>query len=213
MLASAPSDLGATDANVRDLAEAAARLDGDAMRPMAQASIAEYGAMMTWDQLIRPVWDRLRTRPDDAGAELVFSRAMTEALAVVRPRRTVFPSSVLLASADEEGRALPLTVLAAALGESGARCSVLGAPVSAGTLSTAIGRLRPGIAVIWTEPSDTTDAGELRTVIATSARCTLIAAGPGWDAVAVPAGVIRPGDVGTATVLVLALLAAASGVV
>lgn len=208
------SSVSRREDGVQSLTRAAAGLDSDAMRELVQGSIAEHGVLMTWEQLIRPVWSRLRNRRDDTGlslgSELIFGRAMTEALVRIRPRPTVYGPTVLLACANEKHRTLPLDVLAAALAESGANCCVLGARVPAQAVAAAIGGLRPGMVIIWSQTSETADPAELLRIIAAPTTSTLIAAGPGWDAVAVPRLVMRPGDVGTATVMALTLLAGRS---
>lgn len=203
--------LSRDEGNVRSLTAAAAQLDGEGIRQMVQGSIAERGVLMTWEQLVRPVWERLRTQSDNdgwsVGEELVLNRATIEALRTFRPRRTAFPAPALLACVNEEHHTLSLEVLAAALTESGANCCVLGARVPARALADAVGRLKPRVVVIWSQTSDTADAGEISTVMTAGLTTTVVAAGPGWDAAAIPPLVTQPNDVGTATILTLTLLA------
>lgn len=72
-------------ARVLALTRAALDLDGCLLRAIVRESIEEIGVVATWEQLVRPVWEHLASRPDNAGgspgAEHFYARTAYEVLA------------------------------------------------------------------------------------------------------------------------------------
>jgi len=187
--------VGAAGPAVRGLTRAAMRLDGARVRQLATDAITTHGVVAAWSDLLAPALIHIghkhaRTRTL-IEVEHLLSREISFALAgVVRPDAT---ARVLLACADEEQHSLPIEALSAALAERGQATRLLGARVPPSALRDAIRRAGPDVVVIWSQTSDTADAGQLAGLLAARPTVKLpIAAGPGWDAV--PDSMTRPGS-------------------
>lgn len=197
----------------RGLATAALRLDAPAMRDLIAGSIARNGVIQTWSEVLIPVLIGVGERFAATGryieVEHLLSRCVSEAFgAVIRPVAHGESPQVLLSCADEEQHSLPLEALAAALAENGATCRLLGARVPTAALADAIGRTAPLAVVVWSQLPTTGGGGQLHTLMSGVRHAMLlIAAGPGWDRAALPAGTATPHSLGDAVALVLPLLA------
>jgi MerR family transcriptional regulator, light-induced transcriptional regulator len=191
-------------ADARRLARAAADLDTELIARIVQNSVDSIGAISTWEQLIQPVWHHLAQ--DGDVAELLFVQAARRALSTGRRRPVAARPSVLLACADEELQAFPLEALIVSLEESGTSCCTLGARVPPQALAAATARLQPAVVVIWSQTRDTAAATEVRTVAEARPATTIVAAGPGWTDAPLSSAVLRPTDLSTALVLILAIL-------
>lgn len=158
-------------------------------------------AAAAWTRVICPVLRDIGRLPAQAGqhvaAEHLLSRAASAALAAVR--RPDGPAAVLLACAAEEQHSLPLEALAAGLAERGVRSRMLGARVPAAALAAAVARTGPRAVVLWAQQPATAGAEQLRAVVTARPRPVLVAAaGPGWSAGPLPAGVAALTDYGDA---------------
>ncbi|TDC73094.1 MerR family transcriptional regulator [Micromonospora sp. KC606] len=195
----------------RGLARAAVRLDSMAISETIEQALGRDGVVATWDGLLRPVLTGIGERhAATAGlieVEHLMSRCVSEAFAAVaRAGKATAPPRILLSCADEEQHTLPLEALAAALAEAGVSYRMLGARVPVAALVEAVNRTGPAAAVIWSHTMATADPGQLTTLLAAPRRPLLVlAAGPGWRADALPAGVIRPVDLTAAVSLALAV--------
>ncbi|MEO3779342.1 MerR family transcriptional regulator [Micromonospora sp. B11E3] len=195
----------------RGLARAAVRLDSAAIGEAIARHLAAEGVVATWDRLLRPVLagigDRHAATAGLIEVEHLVSRCVSEAFATVgRAGTATGPARILLSCADEEQHTLPLEALAAALAEAGVAYRMLGARVPAPALVEAVNRTGPAAVVLWSHTRDTADPAQLTALLAGPHRPLLaLAAGPGWQADALPAGVVRPADLAEARALALAV--------
>ncbi|MGR6316604.1 MerR family transcriptional regulator [Micromonospora soli] len=195
----------------RGLARAAMRLDPVAIGETIAHALDTDGVVATWDGLLRPVLAGIGERhAATAGlieVEHLMSRSVSEAFATVaRARPPAGPARILLSCADEEQHTLPLEALAAALAEAGVGYRLLGARVPEAALLEAVARTGPAAVVLWSHTPATADPHQLAALLAAPRRPLLVlAAGPGWRAETLPAGVARPVDLTEAVSLALAV--------
>ncbi|RGC68998.1 HTH-type transcriptional repressor YcgE [Micromonospora sp. MW-13] len=195
----------------RGLARAAMRLDSVAIGETIARALAADGVVATWDGLLRPVLVGIGERHAATGGlvevEHVVSRCVSEAFATVtRAGPATGPARILLSCADEEQHTLPLEALAAALAEANVAYRMLGARVPAAALVEAVNRTGPAAVVVWSHLQATADPAQLTVLLASPRRPLLVlAAGPGWRADSLPAGVVRPVDLAEAVALALAV--------
>ncbi|MFC8846710.1 MULTISPECIES: MerR family transcriptional regulator [unclassified Micromonospora] len=195
----------------RGLARAAMRLDSVAIGETIAHALAADGVVATWEGLLRPVLAGIGERhAATAGlieVEHLVSRCVSEAFATVaRAGSAAGPARILLSCADEEQHTLPLEALAAALAEAGVAYRMLGARVPAVALVEAVNRTGPAAVVVWSHTRATADPAQLTVLLASPRRPLLVlAAGPGWRADSLPAGVVRPVDLAEALSLALAV--------
>ncbi|MBQ1076118.1 MerR family transcriptional regulator [Micromonospora sp. C31] len=195
----------------RGLARAAMRLDAVAIGETIALALQADGVIVTWDALLRPVLSGIGERHAATGGlievEHLMSRCVSEAFAVVaRAGAPAGPPRVLLSCADDEQHTLPLEALAAALAEAGVGYRMLGARMPLPALVEAVNRTGPAAVVIWSHTRATADPAQLNALLAAPRRPLLVlAAGPGWLADSLPAGVVRPVDLAEAVSLALAL--------
>ncbi|SCL23750.1 B12 binding domain-containing protein [Micromonospora nigra] len=195
----------------RGLARAAMRLDSVAISDAIARALAADGVVTTWDGLLRPVLAGIGERhAATAGlieVEHLVSRCVSEAFATVaRSHPATGSPRILLSCADEEQHSLPLEALAAALAEAGVAYRMLGARVPVAALIEAIRRTGPAAVVVWSHTRATADPAQLTALFAAPRRPLLVlAAGPGWRADLLPAGVVRPVDLAEAVSLAVAV--------
>ncbi|MFF5213934.1 MerR family transcriptional regulator [Micromonospora sp. NPDC000442] len=195
----------------RGLARAAMRLDAAAISETISHTIAADGVVATWDRLLRPLLVGIGERHATTGllieVEHLVSRCVSAALgAVASAGPAPGPSRVLLSCADEEQHSLPLEALAAALAEAGVGYRMLGARVPTAALLAAVDRTGPAAVVLWSQTRATADPAQLTALLTAPNRPMLVlAAGPGWPARALPAGVVRPTDLTEAVSLTVAV--------
>ncbi|MEU8152599.1 MerR family transcriptional regulator [Micromonospora sp. NPDC048986] len=195
----------------RGLARAAMRLDAAAISETIAHTLAASGVVATWEGLLRPVLVGIGERhAATAGlieVEHLVSRCVSEALAAAsRANVPTGPARILLSCADEEQHTLPLEALAAALAEAGVSYRMLGARVPVAALVEAVNRTGPAAVVLWSHTRATADPTQLSALLAAPRRPLLVlAAGPGWRADTLPAGVVRPVDLAEAVSLSVAV--------
>lgn len=195
----------------RGLARAAMRLDSVTIGRTIADALAADGVVATWEGLLRPVLAGIGERhAATAGlieVEHLMSRCVSEAFAsAARAYPTVGPPRILLSCADEEQHSLPLEALAAALAEAGVSYRMLGARVPVLALVEAVNRTGPAAVVLWSHTRATADPHQLAALLAVPRRPLLaLAAGPGWRADSLPAGVVRPVDLAEALSLAVAV--------
>lgn len=195
----------------RGLARAAMRLDSIAITEAISRAIRADGVVVTWDTLLRPVLVGLGERHAATSSliavEHLVSRCVSEAFAAVaRTHAAVGPPRILLSCADEEQHSLPLEALGAALAEAGVAYRLLGARVPVRALLEAVGRTGPAAVVLWSHTQNTADPTQLTALLTGPHRPLLVlAAGPGWQADSLPAGVLRPVDLAEALSLAVAV--------
>ena len=208
---------GGVHPGAQQLAAAALDLDGPGVRRLLGAELAVRGVVATWEGLLRPLfaaigeqWERI---PYIIAVEHLLSHIATAALAVPLERAAGPGRPVVLACAPHEEHELPLTALAAALGEQGVPATVLGARTPAGATrgAAAWAAARTELAASAHPPGTTL---VLLAVVADHADPALlsdlpdsvrpIAAGPGWHGPDLPRTVSRTDGLADALRLVLA---------
>ncbi|MFE9651785.1 MerR family transcriptional regulator [Micromonospora sp. NPDC006431] len=195
----------------RGLARAAMRLDSVAIGETIAHALATDGVVATWDGLLRPVLAGIGERHAATAAlievEHLMSRCVSEALAAAaRSHPTAGPPPILLSCADEEQHTLPLEALGAALAETGVGYRMLGARVPVAALLEAVDRTGPAAVALWSHTRATAGPHQLSALLAAPRRPLLVlAAGPGWQADTLPAGVVRPVDLTEAVSLAVAV--------
>lgn len=225
VLAAIPGRSGATgtaDASLRlptglhpgahQLATAALDLDGPGVRRLLGAELAVCGVVATWEGLLRPLlaaigeqWERV---PYTVAVEHLLSYVATAALAASTGLPAEGSRPVLLTCVPREEHELPLTALAAALGEQGVAATVLGARAPGGTTRTGTtwtalvnsGLPPEATVVLLAVMADHADPVLLQDV-PDSVR--LIAAGPGWLGWDLPRAVAHTDGLADAVRLVL----------
>jgi hypothetical protein len=202
---------GRTGPVARGLLRAAMRLDPVGIRETVERVIAADGVVGAWEGVLSPVLAGIGERHAATGAyievEHLLSRGLSEVFAAVgRPPDTAGPSRILLSCADEEQHTLPLEALSAALAEVGVGTRLLGARVPLPALLEAVDRTGPAAVVVWSHSRATGDPVQLVGLLARPRRPLLVlAAGPGWLADTMPAGVVRPNSLGEAVLLTVAV--------
>lgn len=84
-------------------------------------------------------------------------------------------------------------------------CS-LGAGMPPQALYSAVRRVRPAVAVVWSQTAATADAAQLLPLLIDRSCRTLVAAGPGWTTVTLPPDVVRPSNLSEAVGTILHLI-------
>lgn len=188
----APSDPSSAADPVVALAGAAARLDAAAITTVLTTSLTEHGVITTWDRLCRPAFARLDVAVvGDLGctdAQLLLSWAITTCLRRFPVAPPAQDRPVLLACTAEEHHALPLEALSAALAERQVPAAMLGPAVPAAALLHSAQHLRPSAVVIWSHRAATATPAVLASLHPHTD--AVIAAGPGWQHVAIGPAVL-----------------------
>ncbi|GAA0724284.1 MerR family transcriptional regulator [Dactylosporangium roseum] len=200
------SDAPDTGATVRGLTRAALRLDAPAVRQRIFRAVQDLGVVAAWDSVLRPVLAAIGDRHEATGALVEVEHLVSGCVsavfgAVPRPDAGV-PVDILLACADEEQHSLPIEALAAALAAEGVPARTLGARVPPAALTAAIRRTGPAAVLVWSHLASTANPAQLERVLAERGRpVVLAAAGPGWSEATLPEGVLRPGTLTEALVI------------
>lgn len=201
--------LGRAAPAARGLARAAMRLDGPAQRDILEMTVDNLGVVEAWEQVIMPVLVGIGERYESTHrfieVEHLISRSVTEVMGSIRRPSSDQVPRVLLAAADEELHTLPLEALAAALAQAGVATRLLGARVPPEALSNAVTRTGPAAVVLWSQTPSTSDPDQLRRLLSGAHIPVLIAAaGPGWQADQLPAGVMLLGNLSDAVRMITA---------
>jgi hypothetical protein len=196
----------------RILARAGTALDSAAMVGVLTGSIRGMGVIATWDRVACPVLRALEQLPFDTGQQIaverLLSRAVSEAFASVPRPEPGVPVRVLLACANDEQHTLALQAVAAAVAEFGMSSCSLGAGMPPRALRRAVRRIRPVVAVVWSQTPATADPEHLLPLLIDRPCPALVAAGPGWTAVTLPDAVVRPTNLSEAFDTILGLITA-----
>jgi DNA-binding transcriptional MerR regulator len=200
-----------TAAAARGLSRAALRLDAPAVRQRIAEAVHELGVVGAWNGVLRPVLVAIGERHAASGklveVEHVVSGCISAVFGAVPRPPAGRPVQILLACADEEQHSLPIEALAAALAVAGVPARSLGARVPPAALRSAVRRTGPVGVLVWSHLPSTADPAQLEAILAERARPVLLAAaGPGWDE-RQPAGVVRPGSLTEALVMLTSALA------
>jgi hypothetical protein len=166
-------------------------LDAPAVTAILARALAEDGASVMWDGLLRPVLSAAGRRWEQTGEGVEVEHLLSECAlgvlrsAAVRPRDGVRQRPVLVACAPGDQHSLPVYALSAALADSGVHCRVLGADVPLAALSSATRRLGPAVVFVYAL-MPISDLSPLTGLPSTRPRTTILAGGPGWDPSRVP---------------------------
>jgi DNA-binding transcriptional MerR regulator len=170
----------------RGLAAAAMALDAAGIASLVRHSLAEHGAIHTWDELVRPVLGAIGRRWETTGEGVEVEHLVSYTVdAVFRNHALEGPEPahgrpLLLASAPGELHNLPLSALAAAAAEHGAAARQLGPATPAAAIAAAVRRTGPCALLLWSQAPATADVAVLAALPVTRPPVTVIAAGPGW---------------------------------
>ncbi len=173
-------------------------LDSAACQRIIMGSLGERGALVTWEELVRPVLVAIGKRWAETArgveVEHSFSAVLMGALAahsaeLAQPRNG---RPALLASVPDELHDLPLAILQAALADLGIRSHVLGARTPSVALNDAVVRLGPPVVFLWAQMPGP-QAPELPPVRPAP---LLLVGGPGWTEI--PAQAQQVTDLGDA---------------
>ncbi len=184
--------------SARGLARAAMALDSQSCHRTVGASLAERGAIRTWEELLRPVLGAIGERWEQTsrGVEIEhsFSTVVAGALAahsagLDRPRNG---RPVVLASAADELHDLPLMVLQAALSDVAIRSHVIGPRTPDDALRDALARLGPPVVFLWAQMP----GAHVPELPPQRPAPTVVVGGPGWAAT--PDGVEHVADLAQA---------------
>jgi MerR family transcriptional regulator, light-induced transcriptional regulator len=180
---------------VRQLREAALRLDADRVVALLSRAVDEHGVTVVWETLLRPALSGIGDRwADDVGciaAEHLLSECATRVLHQGMPGRTRRDRPVLLVCAPGEAHVLPLHALAAALAERSVPSRLLGSATPAEATMVAARRLQPSAVVVWAQLPKTADPEVFAALPPTRGGRLLVAAGPGWAQTRLPSPVTR----------------------
>lgn len=189
-----------TERLVDDVLAAAHEMDPVVLSHRLDRVLVEHGVVPSWERLLVPVLTRLGEQIGDSTQciEVEHLLSWTILASLHRAAPPVGPDGhpVLLACAPGERHILPLEALCAALAERGVHASMLGADVPVGSLVAAADRIRPLAIVLWAH----TPATAAPTALLALRGCTdlPVAAGPGWAADGLPAGVLLVGSLSEA---------------
>ncbi|MGY1634970.1 MerR family transcriptional regulator [Geodermatophilus sp. SYSU D01186] len=179
-----PREPRSANVTVRQLREAALRLDGDRVVALLARAVEEQGVTVVWETLLRPALIGIGDRwADDVGCiavEHLLSECATQVLHQAMRGRMRRARPVLLVCAPDEAHVLPLHVLAAALSERGVPSRLLGAATPAGATTAAARRLQPSAVVVWALSPWAADADLFAALPMNRGGRLLVAAGPGW---------------------------------
>lgn len=186
--------VGSAGPAVRGLTRAAMRLDSGELRRLIADALAG-GVVPAWSDLFAPALIHIGRKHAATQAlievEHLLSGELSRGLATVPHPHS--PARVLLACADEEQHSLALEALHAALAEQGISARLFGARVPPNALRDAIRRAGPDVVVLWSQTPPTARPAQLSEVLdARPAPKLVLAAGPGWNGVDLPDGVVRP---------------------
>jgi MerR family transcriptional regulator, light-induced transcriptional regulator len=180
---------------VRQLREAALRLDADRIAALLTRAVAEHGVPVVWDALLRPVLSWIGDRwADDVGciaAEHLLTECATRVLHQAMRGRMPAHRPVLLLCAPGEAHVLPLHALAAALAERSVPGRLLGAATPVGATMAAARRLQPSAIVVWAQSPQTADPEVFTALPPARGGRLVVAAGPGWAQTHLPPSVTQ----------------------
>ncbi len=169
-------------ARVRAMWEAACALDGQRCAAMVAETVRAHGALVAWQDLIRPVLQRAGEQWEchQIGVEVehLLSDAITAGLVTDAPVRR---DGVLLAATAEEQHVLPLHALRTALAECGIGVELLTARTPRKALGDAVRRLHPAVVVLWAQLPENADPQGFVELPGLRPKPALAVAGPAWD--------------------------------
>ncbi|MFL6114246.1 MAG: MerR family transcriptional regulator [Catenulispora sp.] len=190
-----PEQSRPADGTVRQLREAALRMDDDGVVALLTRAVEEHGVPVVWDTLLRPTLMTLGDRWADDGSciaeEHLLTESTTRVLHQVLRRRVHRARPVLLVCAPGEAHVLPLLALAAALAERSVPSRLLGAATPTEATTAAARRVQPTAVVVFAQCPQTADPQLFTALPPARGGRLLLAAGPGWEQMSLPPAVTR----------------------
>lgn len=180
---------------VRGLARAVSRLDGDAVASTLTELLLEHGVTHVWDTVLVPLLVAAGQRWEDTGRGIDLEHVLTQAtLEALRRHRSLQPPPatgppVLLASFPDDLHDLPLHVVAACLAERRVPHRLLGARVPLETLVAA--RRRTGAAAVFIWRQLPNRGAPIISMPRSRPAVHLIVGGPGWEGAELAPGMRR----------------------
>lgn len=204
----------------RGLAQAAVRMDAEAVQEQITATVDAYGLMTAWEEVLVPTLRYVGRRwesSDDRYVEVehllswhisaVLRYAYARATAQSRAAGT---RQVLLACLPGEQHTLPLEVLTAVLAERGLRVLMLGGSVPVEALEATVRRVAPAAVALWSQSRSTANLPLARHLAAirwgihgARTRSHVLLCGPGWGLRSDPE-LLRPFGLGDAVRITVA---------
>src|SRR3954470_24019265 len=180
---------------VRQLREAALRMDADRVVALLTRAVDEHGVPVVWETLLCPALVEIGDRwTDDAGCiavEHLLTECATRVFHQVMRRQAHRTRPVLLACAPGEAHVLPLLALAAALAERAVPSRLLGAATPTEAMTAAARRVQPTAVVVFAQSPQTADPQLFAALPPARGGRLLVAAGPGWAQTSLPPAVTR----------------------
>jgi DNA-binding transcriptional MerR regulator len=176
----------------RGLAAAAMALDATGIARLVRQSLADHGAIQTWDELVRPVLGAIGRRWETTGEGVEVEHLVTYTVDAVFRNHALQGTEpahgrpLLLASAPGELHNLPLSALSASVAEHGAAARQLGPATPAAAIAAAVRRTGPCALLLWSQVPATADVAVLAALPVTRPPVAVITAGPGWIADLLP---------------------------
>ncbi|MFD9130145.1 MerR family transcriptional regulator [Kitasatospora sp. NPDC059571] len=199
--------LGPVRPECRGLARAAVRLDAPAVERMLARTVADFGPVAAWEEVMVPALRAVGRKWAAEGeryveVEHLLSWHVSSALRAVATSPVAVAGAalpVLLAGMPNEQHSLPLDALAAGLSGRGLPYRMFGPAVPPPALLAAVARTGPSAVVLWAQSRATADR-RLALEAATTAwgvrgarsRPAVVLAGPGWAGAPRTAGTLRP---------------------
>lgn len=181
-------------ARAQGLARAAGRLDAEAIGRILGGLLEADGAIVTWEDVLRPVLHAVGARwartGDGIDIEHVLSEATIEALRAHRSHQLppTGGRQILLACSAADLHVLPLHILGSALAERHVPTLLMGARVPWPALVSAARRTRAGGIFLWRQqPAD--QGIDVSDLLRMRPPPQIVVGGPGWNSAGLPAGV------------------------
>jgi DNA-binding transcriptional MerR regulator len=174
------------------LLEALLDLDATTADDILERHLRHYGTADTWERLIRPTFavidDRQMHGEGCIDVEHVLSWTVARCLHRISAPSPAGLASIILACTESETHTLGLEVLRAALSEANQSAVMLGAATPLNAVLDALNRRPlPTTVVLFAQTRPAANIEAVRAITDSGAR--LLIAGPGWEAITVPAGV------------------------
>lgn len=188
----------------RGLGRAVLTLDSWSVQQLLQESIEADGVVVTWRDVLQPVFGALRERRQRSGAgveaqQLLVDCASTVLRGVIATAPAPSnPRPVLLAAVPGEAQGLELVALAAGLAARGVGHRLFGGVLPKEGLDAAVKRAAPAVVVLWAEQPHYAAPKLLAEIPNTRQRARVFAAGSGWGSDPLPVHVEQLDSLGRA---------------
>ena len=172
---------------IRGLSRSAEALDSLGCQELISNWLNHFGAVKTWDELLRPVLVHLGSLWQNSSQGVETEHLLSDAAATalksyaVGRLRNRSPRPVLMAGAPGELHTLPLVATAAAAAELQIECRILGANVPYSSLASAITRVGPAAVMVWSQAESTGDPTRLASLPTLRPAYRVLLGGPGWQ--------------------------------